>query len=132
MDSTIFASGTSARRRLSVHTRCHGRMVFPRQQVSQDDDLYIVMGQACLQQRDILHDRIVLAITAMGLQSFEGRAPMNRHTPFASSLVGVMARSTARLIRPTRARPERPAPSATISRKFCAAAGHASCARERA
>ena len=45
------------------------------------DDLHIVMGQACLQQRDILHDRIVLAITAMGLQSLEGRAPMVRHAP---------------------------------------------------
>ncbi len=56
-------------------------MVFLRQEVSQDDDLHIVMGQACLQQRDILHDRIVLAITAMGLQSLEGRAPTVRHAP---------------------------------------------------
>jgi hypothetical protein len=56
-------------------------MVFLRQEISQDDDLHIVMGQACLQQRDIFHDRIVLAITAMSLQSLEGRAPMIRHAP---------------------------------------------------
>ncbi len=56
-------------------------MVFLRQEVSQDDDLHIVMGQACLQQRDILHDRIVLAITVMSLQSLERRAPMVRHAP---------------------------------------------------
>jgi hypothetical protein len=59
-------------------------MVFLPQEVSQDDDLYVVMGQTCLQQRDILHDRIVLAVTAMGLQSLEGRAPMVRHAPIAS------------------------------------------------
>jgi hypothetical protein len=33
---------------LSVHTRCYGRMVFLRREVSQDHDPHIVMGQpAC-------------------------------------------------------------------------------------
>ena len=34
-----------------------------------------------LQQRDLLHDRIVLAITTMGLKSLEGRTPMVHHAP---------------------------------------------------
>jgi hypothetical protein len=41
----------------------------------------IFMGQACLQQRNVFHDRIVLAIAAMALQRLEGRAPMVCHAP---------------------------------------------------
>src|ERR1700712_360713 len=106
IDPTIFAVCTSARRRSSNISHCPptraapGCMVFFRQQVSQDDNLYIAMGHACLQQRDILHNRIVIAIAVIGLQGFEGRAPMVRHTPLRLiALRRVMARSTARLIK---------------------------------
>jgi hypothetical protein len=59
--------------------------VFLLKDVSQDDDPNIFMGQACLQQRNVLHDRIVLAIAAMALQRLEGRAPMVRHAPLRLS-----------------------------------------------
>jgi len=78
-------------------TSASGRL--PSEDVSQDDDPNIFMGQSCLQQRNVLHDRIVLAIAAMALQRLEGRAPMVA-TPHAPQRVGVMARSTARLIKP--------------------------------
>jgi hypothetical protein len=66
---------------LPVHARCYGRMIFLLKDVSQDDDPNIFMGQARLQQRNVLHDRIILAIAAMALQRLEGRAPMVRHAP---------------------------------------------------
>jgi hypothetical protein len=48
---------------------------------SQDNYLYIAKGQPCLQQCDILYDRIILAIATAGLQSLERRAPMIRRAP---------------------------------------------------
>jgi hypothetical protein len=53
---------------LPVHAGCYGRMIFLLKDVSQDDEPNIFMGQACLQQRNVLRDRIVLAIAAMALR----------------------------------------------------------------
>jgi hypothetical protein len=51
---------------LIIDARCDGGMIFIREEVFQDNDLDIVPGNTCLQQRSVFEDRVILTVTAIG------------------------------------------------------------------
>lgn len=51
---------------LTIDASCDRSMIFVWEEGFQDNDLDIVLGKACLQQRGIFEDRVVLTVTATG------------------------------------------------------------------
>src|SRR5882757_6863171 len=51
---------------LTIDASCDRSMFFVWEEVFQDNDLHIVLGNASLQQRSIFEDRVVLTVTAIG------------------------------------------------------------------
>jgi hypothetical protein len=66
---------------LIINARCDGGMIFVREQVFQDNDLDILPGNTCLQQRSIFEDRVVFTVTATGQERFKRIAPMIHDAP---------------------------------------------------
>ncbi len=51
---------------LTIDASCDRSMIFVWEEVFQDNDLHIVLGNASLQQRGIFEDSVVLTVTAIG------------------------------------------------------------------
>src|SRR5205085_3839791 len=66
---------------LTIHASGDCSVIFVWEQVFQYDDLHIVLGNACLQQRGILDDCVVLTVTSTVSKCFKRIAPMVRSAP---------------------------------------------------
>jgi len=66
---------------MTIDASCDRCMSFVWEEVFQDDDHHIVLGNACLQQRSVFEDRVILTVTAIGQERFKRIAPMIRNAP---------------------------------------------------
>ena len=51
-------------------------MIFTWEDVFQNDDSHVILGDARLEQHEVFDDRIVLTVAAPGLKGLERTAPM--------------------------------------------------------